>query len=47
VGDETFGDARVPLYQEVQGCSIHVMYRATKAGYVLSSPGVRVNAVER
>jgi hypothetical protein len=47
VGDETFGDTRLPLYQEAQGCSMHVMYKATKAGYVLSTPGVRVTAPER
>lgn len=38
MGDATFGDTRVPLYQEVQGCSMHVVYVATKEGYVLSTP---------
>jgi hypothetical protein len=38
MGNETFGDARVPLYQEAQGCGMHVIYTATKAGYVLTSP---------
>jgi hypothetical protein len=38
MGNETFGDARVPLYQEAQGCGLHVIYTATKAGYVLTSP---------
>jgi hypothetical protein len=38
MGEETFGDARIPMYQEVQGCSMHVIYTATKAGYVLTSP---------
>jgi hypothetical protein len=38
LGAETFGDARVPLYQEVEGCSMHVIYTATKEGYVLSAP---------
>jgi hypothetical protein len=38
MGEETFGETRIPLYQEVQGCSMHVIYTATKAGYVLSTP---------
>jgi hypothetical protein len=38
MGDQTFGDARIPAYQEVEGCSMHVIYAATKSGYVLSAP---------
>jgi hypothetical protein len=38
MGDQTFGEGRIPAYQEVEGCSMHVIYAATKAGYVLSSP---------
>jgi len=38
MGDETYGPARWPKYQEVQGCSMHVVYVATDAGYVLSTP---------
>jgi hypothetical protein len=36
LSDETFGDTRQPLYQSVEGCSMHVVYMATKAGYVMS-----------
>ena len=38
MGEQTFGDGRVPMYQEVEGCSMHVIYTATKAGYVMTSP---------
>jgi hypothetical protein len=38
VGEETYGPAHWPKYQEVQGCSMHVMYVATDAGYVLNTP---------
>lgn len=36
LGDETFESTRLPLYQSVEGCSMHVVYTATKSGYVLS-----------
>jgi hypothetical protein len=36
VGDQTFAETRQPLYQIVQGCSLSVVYVATKHGYVLS-----------
>ena len=36
LGDEMFGDTRQPLYQSVEGCSMHVVYMATKSGYVMS-----------
>jgi hypothetical protein len=36
LGDETFGETKQPLYQSVEGCSMHVIYTATKAGYVMS-----------
>jgi hypothetical protein len=38
MGSETFGDARIPAYQEVAGCSMRVIYAATKDGYVMSAP---------
>jgi hypothetical protein len=38
VGEETFGPQRLPLYQQVEGCSMHVIYVARETGYVLSSP---------
>jgi hypothetical protein len=37
LGDETFGETRQPLYQSVEGCSMHVSYIATSAGYVMKS----------
>ena|SRR5579862_1270578 len=36
LGDETFGEARQPLYESVEGCSLSVIYVATKKGYVMS-----------
>ena|SRR5881394_2044911 len=36
LGDQTFEATRLPLYQDVEGCSMHVVYAATKSGYVLS-----------
>jgi hypothetical protein len=36
LGDQTFGETRHPLYQNVEGCGMHVIYTATKAGYVMS-----------
>jgi hypothetical protein len=38
VGAETFGPKAQPLYEEAQGCGMHVLYVATDKGYVLSSP---------
>jgi len=38
MGEEKFEGGPVPLYQSVEGCSMHVIYTATKTGYVLSSP---------
>jgi hypothetical protein len=36
LGDETFGETRQPLHQSVEGCSMRVVYTATKDGYVMS-----------
>ena len=36
MGDQTFGDARQPLYESVEGCGLSVVYVATKRGYVMS-----------
>jgi hypothetical protein len=36
LGDQTFGEPRQPLYLDVEGCSMHVVYMATKNGYVMS-----------
>jgi hypothetical protein len=36
VGEETFAETRQPLYQSVEGCSLSVIYVATKQGYVMS-----------
>jgi hypothetical protein len=36
IGDQTFADTRQPLYQSVEGCSMNVIYVATKHGYVMS-----------
>jgi hypothetical protein len=41
MGAETFGASRVPLYQDVEGCSMHVIYVATESGYVLSAPQMK------
>jgi hypothetical protein len=38
VGDETFGPQRVPLYEQVEGCGMHVIYVAHESGYVMGSP---------
>jgi hypothetical protein len=39
MGEELYEDTRQPLYQEVEGCSMHVIYTATKDGYVMSKGG--------
>src|SRR5882672_8938297 len=36
LGDQTYEATRLPLYQDVEGCSLHVVYAATKAGYVMT-----------
>jgi hypothetical protein len=36
LGDQTFAETRQPLYLDVEGCSMHVVYMATKNGYVMS-----------
>jgi hypothetical protein len=41
MGAETFGPSRVPLYQDVEGCSMHVIYVATEKGYTLSAPQMK------
>jgi hypothetical protein len=45
LGDETFGEARLPLYQNVEGCSLHVVYTATKKGYVMTQGSHRPPAM--
>jgi hypothetical protein len=37
LGDQTFGPNGQPLYEDVEGCSLHVVYTATKSGYLMSS----------
>jgi hypothetical protein len=41
VGNQTFAETRQPLYESVEGCSMTVIYVATKQGYVLSRGGRR------
>jgi hypothetical protein len=38
IGAETVGATGRPRYMDVEGCSLHVIYEAKEAGYVLSSP---------
>ncbi|HVV86283.1 MAG TPA: hypothetical protein VHE35_24675 [Kofleriaceae bacterium] len=38
IGAETVGSPARPQYMDVEGCSLHVIYEAKEAGYVLSSP---------
>jgi hypothetical protein len=38
LGEETFGPQHVPLYQQVEGCGMHVIYVAHETGYVMGSP---------
>jgi hypothetical protein len=36
LGDQTFGQTRQPLYENVEGCSLNVVYTATAKGYVMT-----------